>query len=80
MSLVTSIQESNTKSVDKHHPSMEEQSFYLAKKQRNPEWRPICLDCGSPHPMIRCQFSYHCSNCKVERTHAMVLILKHYRR
>lgn len=65
-------------SSDKHHPSLEEQKFYLLKKRLNPAWRPRCLDCGTTHPMIRCQNSYHCSACKTERTHSMILICKHY--
>jgi hypothetical protein len=77
---VTKHQLSPVKSFDPHHPSAEEQQFYLAKKKLNPEWRPRCLDCGTPHPMIRCQNSYHCSSCKTERTHSMALILKHCRR
>lgn len=72
------VYKSKDKSHDPHHPSTEEQQFYLAKKQRNPQWRPRCLDCGTPHPMIRCQYSYYCSSCRTERTHALVLILKHH--
>lgn len=70
----------SSKPLDKHHPSSEEQGFYLVKKQMNPSFRPKCLDCGGISLMIRCQYSYYCPCCKTERTHAMVLILKDHRK
>lgn len=66
--------------TDKHHPSAEEQEHYIIRKNLNPSYRPRCLDCNGIISMIRCQHSYYCTRCKTERTHAMVLILKHYRR